>query len=200
MRGVRRGWDAKSPQRPPQKHLAHTGTASLQRRQGEAGRRGRRIDQQVEVAALLVLPTRRSAEHARPRDAVTGDDLPQRARASAPLVHGRGIPPGPAGQTRILYRVVDGYDGDTLSEKRTRSSKRPLSRGELIVFLTAWPLQEVLEMNQLDRDGARNFRQSSSEVYPQFAAAMRAGIDGWHAEGGAGRRGLRMGGVIAEPA
>ena len=79
----------------------HTGTASLQR----------------------------SAEHARPRDAVTGDDLPQRARASAPLVHGRGIPPGPAGQTRVLYWVVGGYGGDTLTAKRARSSKRRSGRG-----------------------------------------------------------------------
>ena len=43
---------------------------------------------------------------------------PPRARASAPLVHGRD---------RIRYRVVDEYNGDTLSEKRTRSSKRPSS-------------------------------------------------------------------------
>ena len=100
----------------------------------------------------------RSAEHARPRDAVTGDDLPQRARASAPLVHGRGIPPGPAGQTRILYRVVDGYDGDTLTARRTRSSKRPLTRGELIVLLAARPLQEVLEGTRSIGTGRRTSR------------------------------------------
>jgi hypothetical protein len=45
-----------------------------------------------------------------------------------------------AGKDRIRYRVVDEYNGDTLSEKRTRSSKRPLSLGELIdFFLAAWP-------------------------------------------------------------
>lgn len=61
-----------------------------------------------------------------------------------------------AGKDRILYRVVDEYDGDTLTEKRTRSSKRPLSLGELIeFFLAAWPLKEVLEMNELDREGAQ---------------------------------------------
>ncbi len=32
-----------------------------------------------------------------------------------------------AGKNRIRYRVVDEYNGDTLSEKRTRSSKRPSS-------------------------------------------------------------------------
>jgi hypothetical protein len=38
---------------------------------------------------------------------------------------------------RIYCRVVDEYRGDTLSEKRTRSSKRPLSLGELITFFLA---------------------------------------------------------------
>ena len=77
----------------------------------------------------------------------------------------------------------DEYGGDTLSEKRTRSSKRPLSLGELIdFFLEAWPLQEVLEMNELDRDGAQDFTRPSSEVYPQFEAGIRARIDGWYAE------------------
>jgi hypothetical protein len=85
-----------------------------------------------------------------------------------------------AGKDRIRYRVVDEYNGDTLSEKRTRRSKRPLSLGELIEFLlAAWPLQEVLEMNELDRDGAQDFTRPSSEVYPQFEAAIRARIDGW---------------------
>jgi len=31
------------------------------------------------------------------------------------------------GKDRIRYRVVDEYNGDTLSEKRTRSSTRPSS-------------------------------------------------------------------------
>jgi hypothetical protein len=87
------------------------------------------------------------------------------------------------GKDRIRYRVVDEYNGDTLSEKRTRSSKRPLSLGELIVFLAAWPLQEVREGNGLDRDGAQDFTRPSSEVYPQLAAARRARIEGWYAEG-----------------
>jgi hypothetical protein len=87
---------------------------------------------------------------------VTGDDLPQRARASAPLVHGRGIPPGPAGQTLILYRVVDGYGGDKRTAKRSRSSKRLLTRGERNRFFRgAWSLQEVLDMNKFNREGAR---------------------------------------------
>jgi hypothetical protein len=84
------------------------------------------------------------------------------------------------GKDRIHYRVVDEYNGDTLTEKHTRSSKRPLSLGELIAFfLAAWPLREVLEMNELDRDGAQDFTRPSSEVYPQFEAAIRARIDSW---------------------
>jgi hypothetical protein len=88
------------------------------------------------------------------------------------------------GKDRIYYRIVDEYQGDTLTEKRTRSSKRPLSLGELIeFFLAAWPLPEVLEGNELDRDGAQDFTRPSSEVYPQFEAGIRVRIDGWHAEG-----------------
>jgi hypothetical protein len=44
---------------------------------------------------------------------------------------------GRPGKDRIYYRVVDEYWGDTLTEKRTRSSKRSLSLGELITFFLA---------------------------------------------------------------
>ena len=89
-----------------------------------------------------------------------------------------------AGKDRIRYRVVDEYNGDTLTEKHTRSSKRPLSLGELITFfLAAWPLKDVLEGNEFDRDGAQAFTRPSSEFYPQFEAGIRARSDGWYAEG-----------------
>jgi len=39
-------------------------------------------------------------------------------------------------------------------------------------------------MNGFDRDGAQDFTRPSSEGYPQFEEGMRAGIDGWWAEGG----------------
>ncbi len=46
-----------------------------------------------------------------------------------------------AGKSQIYYRVVDEYNGDTLSDKRTRTSKRPLTLAELVeFFLEAWPL------------------------------------------------------------
>ena len=90
-----------------------------------------------------------------------------------------------AGKNRIYYRAVDEYNGDTLSEKRTRTSKRPLTLGELIeFFLGAWHLNEVLEMNELDREGAQDFTNPSSEFYPEFTAAIRAKIDEWYPEEG----------------
>ena len=75
-----------------------------------------------------------------------------------------------AGKNRIYYRVVDEYNGDTLSQKRTRTSKQPLTLGELVeFFLGAWHLNEVLEMNELDREGAHDFTHPSSEFYPEFS-------------------------------
>ena len=85
-----------------------------------------------------------------------------------------------AGKNRIYYRVVDEYNGDTLSEKRTRTSKQPLTLGELVeFFLGAWHLNEVLEMNELDREGAHDFTHPSSEFYPEFSRAIRAKINEW---------------------
>jgi hypothetical protein len=63
--------------------------------------------------------------------------------------------------TRGAFRtniIVSGYRlhswaGPELTAQRTRSSKRPLSRGELIEFLlAAWSLKDALEMNELERE------------------------------------------------
>jgi hypothetical protein len=87
-----------------------------------------------------------------------------------------------AGKDRIFYRVVDEYDGDTLGEKTTRSSKCPLTLKQLVTFfLRAWSLREVLGFNELDLDDALRFTRPSSEFYPQFAAAIRAEIAEWYA-------------------
>ena len=86
-----------------------------------------------------------------------------------------------AGKNRIYYRVVDEYEGDTLNEKRTRSSKQPLTLKELIeFFLGAWSLKDVLEGNNLDLEEAHDFTHPSSEFYPEFSAAIRARIDSWY--------------------
>jgi hypothetical protein len=84
------------------------------------------------------------------------------------------------GKNRIYYRVVDEYEGDTLNEKRTRSSKRPLTLEQLIeFFLGAWSLQAVLEGNDLNRSEAHDFTHPSSEFYPEFETAIRTKIDSW---------------------
>ena len=86
-----------------------------------------------------------------------------------------------AGKSRIYYRVVDEYNGDTLSDKHTRTSKRPLTLAELVeFFLGAWSLKDVLEGNDLDLEGAHDFTHPSSEFYPQFSAAIRAKINEWY--------------------
>jgi len=86
-----------------------------------------------------------------------------------------------AGKSRIYYRVVDEYNGDTLSDKRTRTSTQPLTLADLMeFFLRTWPLAAVLEMNELDREGAQDFTHPSSEFYPQFSAAIRAKINEWY--------------------
>lgn len=60
-----------------------------------------------------------------------------------------------AGSGRIRYRVVDEYGGETLSSPSKRTSKEPLTLGELAeFFLKAWPLMGVLAMNQLGLDEA----------------------------------------------
>jgi hypothetical protein len=76
------------------------------------------------------------ADRVTPLDALYATPtLPDEHRLALGRLH-----PSFMGKDRIRYRVVDEYNGDTLSEKRARSSKRPLSLGELIdFFLAAWP-------------------------------------------------------------
>lgn len=88
-----------------------------------------------------------------------------------------------AGKDRIFYRAVDEYEGDTLGEKTTRTSKCPLTLKQLVAFfLRAWALREVLESNELDLDDALAFTRPSSEHYPQFAAAIYAEIADWYGD------------------
>jgi len=52
------------------------------------------------------------------------------------------------GKGRIYYRVVDEYEGATLSGKSARTSSQPLSLRELDSFFSAaWSVLDVLEMN-----------------------------------------------------
>jgi hypothetical protein len=77
---------------------------------------------------------------------------------------------------RIHYRVVDEYGGDTLTDARERTSREPLTLGELYAFfMDAWPLGDVLEMNSFAvAEEALGFFTGRSEFYPEFDALLRA--------------------------
>jgi hypothetical protein len=91
------------------------------------------------------------------------------------------------GKSRIHYRVVDEYGGETLTGKTERTSTKPLTLGELEAFLNAaWSIYEVLEMNFGD-DGYEPervlaFTSASSQFYPQFGRLYAARIAGWTME------------------
>ena len=88
---------------------------------------------------------------------------------------------------RIHYRVVDEYEGDTLTERRTRTSIRPLTLGQLESFFNgAWSIFEVLEMNFADHGYDLDEMQSfvvgvESEFYPNFGRLYRCRIAAWAA-------------------
>ncbi|MCG7932567.1 MAG: hypothetical protein N0E44_21335 [Candidatus Thiodiazotropha lotti] len=87
----------------------------------------------------------------------------------------------------IHYRVVDEYDGDTLSSNTECTSEKPLSLGELEAFFNgAWPLFDVLDMNfehvDYDLDSMLNFVMPSSEFYPNFSTLYINRIIAWQLE------------------
>ena len=89
------------------------------------------------------------------------------------------------GKNRIYYRVVDEYNGETLSAKCTRTSRQALTLGELEAFFTtAWSIFEVLEMNfsdgGYDRDEMSDFIIGiESEFYPQIDLLFYQRIEEW---------------------
>ena len=95
------------------------------------------------------------------------------------------------GQSRMHYRVVDEYEGQTLSGKNTRTSTRPLSLRELESFLSgAWSIFDVLDMNfgesGYDEDEMQAFVVDiASSFYPELDSLIREQIRSW----GVGRRG-----------
>jgi hypothetical protein len=91
------------------------------------------------------------------------------------------------GKNRIHYRVVDEYEGDTLSGKNTRTSTRPLTLSELEIFVNrAWSIFDVLEMN-FDNDGYDLNRMLrfvvgvESEFYSQIGELYERRIEAWAA-------------------
>lgn len=92
------------------------------------------------------------------------------------------------GKSRIHYRVVDEYGGDTLSGRNTRTSIRPITLGQLETFFNgAWSIFEVLDANYGDDgynlDEMQSFVVSiDSEFYPDLGWLYRRRIASWAAE------------------
>ena len=76
---------------------------------------------------------------------------------------------------RIAYRVVDEYQGDTLSDRTRRTSSRPLTMGQMIeYFLGAWDLYLCLESNfEGDLEEMLGFFEGESEFYPNLDSELR---------------------------
>jgi len=75
----------------------------------------------------------------------------------------------------IHYRVVDEYEGDTLSGPGEMTSQEPLTLREMTgFFLNAWSLIDVLEMNfDDDIESALAFFSAKSSFYSDFDRLCR---------------------------
>lgn len=87
---------------------------------------------------------------------------------------------------RIHYRIVDEYDGETLSAKNTRTSLRPLTLRHLFDFFEgAWSILETLECNfadsGYDESLMLDFVHPSSACYPDFVNLYTERIVEWGA-------------------
>ena len=86
---------------------------------------------------------------------------------------------------RIHYRVVDEYNGDTLSGAGIRTSLRPLSLEQLTdFFLSSWDLISCLDANfEYDgypRDEVHGFIvDASSSFYAEFGRLVHQRVDRW---------------------
>jgi len=89
------------------------------------------------------------------------------------------------GKNRIYYQVVDEYDGETLSNRGTRTSKQPLTLRELVdFFLGSWNLLQVLDVNFWEhayppRKVHGFLNDVSSDFYPDFEDEVRRRVDEW---------------------
>jgi len=89
------------------------------------------------------------------------------------------------GKNRIYYQVVDEYDGETLSNRGIRTSKRPLTLRELVdFFLGSWNLLQVLDVNFWEHSYPPRkvhgfLNDVSSDFYPDFGDEVRRRVDVW---------------------
>ena len=70
-----------------------------------------------------------------------------------------------------MFRIVDEYDGGTLTDETFMEAEQPLTLGQMAdFFLGGWSLTEVLEMNEFQEDieGALGFFVAKSDFYPKF--------------------------------
>jgi hypothetical protein len=88
-------------------------------------------------------------------------------------------------RNRLSYRIVDEYNGDTLSGPDHCTSLQPLTMGELLdFFLNGWDLLGCLDYNFSEygypRDEIHNFIvDASSSFYAEFEQAIYNRIDKW---------------------
>lgn len=89
------------------------------------------------------------------------------------------------GKRRIYYRVVDEYEGETLSGTAKRTSVLPLTLGQLIRFLEgAYSIKDTVYMNEMNCDAERMkwFVSMTSPFYPQIGAYYDRQFESWAAE------------------
>jgi hypothetical protein len=84
----------------------------------------------------------------------------------------------------IRIRVVDEYDGETLTGPSEFTSAEPLTLGELFDFVTeALDLYSVLEMNFGDsgypKEQVLAFLHASSEFYPEWDRLVLVRVEAW---------------------
>lgn len=87
------------------------------------------------------------------------------------------------GKSRILYRVMDEYEGATLDAPFTRTSTLPLTLDAMTeFFLGAWNLFAVLETNfapEYPLEEVHGFFTGHSESYPDFDKLLHQRVDTW---------------------
>ena len=89
------------------------------------------------------------------------------------------------GKRRIRYRVVDEYEGGTLTGRAARTSVRPLTLGELVRFFDgAWSVLDALARNydpsSTDPETIRAFvLEADSPFYPDFGRRGLQRIEAW---------------------
>jgi len=86
---------------------------------------------------------------------------------------------------RIKYRIVDEYNGETLSGPNECYSNKPLTLATLTrFFLKGWDLRQVLRYNFEDYGYPEGevldfVEQASSDFYPEFGALVRRRVYRW---------------------